>query len=84
MKNTNIFIALAVITLLLVGVVYYANHQKESSYTATPPPSPSSALPPSADASADDTASINTDLEQIDAGNVEGEFTDIDRDINSL
>ena len=75
MKNTNIFIALVVIVLLLLGVVYFTNNQRSAPGPASPSPQTSQS---------DDTASISSDLDQIDPGNVDAEFKDIDRDLDAL
>ena len=87
MKKTTILLVLVIIIFALVGVVYYANYYQNSGTisTLTPPPSPAPvASQGNLGEAPDDTASISSDLEMVDVGDLDEEFADIDRDLNSL
>ena len=78
MKNHILIIALVVIVVILFGIVYFSTLPRSFHYNA---PSPS--LTPSMKGD-DTTSAINTDLQQLDLGEVDGAFHDIDQSLNSL
>ena len=80
MNKTILLIVLVVAAAALVGIVYYATTGVSENMNQPAAQNPSQETGQTVDS---DT-SINADLENVDLGNVDGEFQSIDQDINSL
>jgi len=77
MNEIKFFAIVALVGLILLGVVYAVTPEAERETEAD-------RLPAAQSPAADSPAAINTDLDRVDLGDIDSEFTDIDRDLNSL
>ncbi len=77
MRNYQLLLLLVVIILALFGIVYYATVPKSSSIR-------SDTMQDSKTTPSDTTSAINDDLQKLDVGEIDSQFQDIDRDLNSL
>jgi len=75
--NTKILIALVVIVLALLGVIYFS--AEKAGYQSVNDVGGNDQTP-----AEDSTAAINSEIENIDLGDVDAEFKQIDQDLNSL
>ena len=76
--NTKIYIIVGVVVLVLVGAAAWLALAPEKPVGTTPAPSPVAAP------AQDTTAAIGKDLDAVNLGNLDGEFKDIDADLNAL
>ncbi|OIO48908.1 MAG: hypothetical protein AUJ39_01840 [Parcubacteria group bacterium CG1_02_42_13] len=80
-KNISITITVVVL-LLVVAIVGIVIWQMQSNYT--PPTGEPVATPPPSETPSDSTTQINQSLDDVDLGNLDQEFQQIDADLNSL
>ena len=82
-KNLSITI-IAVVLLLVVAVIgIVILRTQQSNYIVPPAPQPV-ATPPSGETPSDSTTQINQSLNDVDLGDLDKEFQQIDADLNSL
>ncbi len=77
--NTKILIVLVVIVIALLGVVYFSSEKGDDQNSME-----NSNQSPANGTAIDTTSAINADIENIDLGDVDTEFQEIDQDLNSL
>lgn len=75
MKNT--IITIVILALVLLGIIYY---RAQKPVDSGPAPAQTSTSP----GPSDSPAAINRDLDEIDLGDLDPEFQDIDADVSSL
>ncbi|OGE76001.1 MAG: hypothetical protein A3C85_00505 [Candidatus Doudnabacteria bacterium RIFCSPHIGHO2_02_FULL_48_21] len=81
MINHKLLTILVLTVVLLVGVIYYANNRPDVQYETKTPNTQTGQTATQAD---DDTDVINSEIENVDLGDIDREFQAIDSDINSL
>lgn len=80
MNNHKLLFILVLAVLLLVGVIYYSGNKRSGVDYQTKPQS----MNPTPKLADDNTAAISSDIESVDLGDIDQEFAEIDRDLNSL
>ena len=80
MKKNTIFIIIVVVVAVLAALIIWRFSQE----TGAPAVVPSAPTRPATMGAQDTTTAINDQLNTIDTNNLDGEFSDIDKDLQSL
>ena len=84
MKKNTIFIIIVVAVAVLAALVIWRFGQEAGEPAQTTPPVTSAPKQPTTAGAQDTTTAINDQLGEIDLNNLDGEFSEIDKDLQSL